>query len=103
MPISFRVRATRIAISPRLAIRTFWNTAAQSIYACDGREGRVWLPGKPYGRQARSARNRSAPKAPHGARPGLLLSGEGLRRRQALRCNSFSDFMLIELQSHSTV
>jgi hypothetical protein len=31
MPISFSVRATRIAISPRFAIRIFSNTAAQSI------------------------------------------------------------------------
>src|SRR5690349_11412463 len=37
MPISLRVRATRMAISPRLAMRTFWNTAAQSIYL--GRRG----------------------------------------------------------------
>ncbi|HEY3435373.1 MAG TPA: PHP domain-containing protein, partial [Solirubrobacterales bacterium] len=41
MPISFSVRATRMAISPRLAMRTFWNTAAQSIYL--GRRGREQL------------------------------------------------------------
>ncbi|HEX6666976.1 MAG TPA: PHP domain-containing protein [Solirubrobacterales bacterium] len=36
MPISLRVRATRMAISPRLAMSTFWNTAAQSIYLWGG-------------------------------------------------------------------
>jgi hypothetical protein len=39
MPISFSVRATRIAISPRFAMSTFSNTAAQSIYVAGGGSG----------------------------------------------------------------
>src|SRR4051812_41607701 len=83
MSISLSVRATRMAISPRLAIRTFWNTAAQFIYLGGERE--------------------SGGPSPDTARYGSLLSVWRGASRLPLPGQIGCAAMLIELQSHSTV
>src|ERR1700710_2293296 len=90
MPISFRVRATRMAISPRLAMSTFWNTAAQSIYVGRG--------GSSYPLQTRSLRSllsvwRGYDDPPSPAVVRLRRHGHRAVEGQ----------VLIELQSHSVV
>src|ERR1700710_3344229 len=90
MPISFRGRATRMAISPRLAMSTFWNTAAQSIYVGRG--------GSSSPLQTRSLRSllsvwRGYDDPPSPAVVRLRRHGHRAVEGQ----------VLIELQSHSVV
>src|SRR5512146_635792 len=91
MPISLRVRATRIAISPRLAMRTFVNTAAQSIQAGGGE-----VSGVPLRKPASESLRGRLSQPLTSFLPGTPdTSPRGLR----IGCAA----VLIELQSHSTV
>ena len=94
MPISRRVRATRIAISPRLAIRTFWNIGAESYLSmtrwvvCPGAPHRVAVAFHPFGRSAgpEGRRRGSRQGRRHHARalrPRLGRRGSGGRRGRA--------------------
>src|SRR5436305_2867189 len=98
MPISFSVRATRIAISPRFAIRTFWNTAAQSNQRGGGAVG----PSPPLTSRRRRGGDFEYPSAEGTAPPPRQGSNDCAAATPSSAIASPAQ-MLIELQSHSTV